>query len=330
MHVTPCYTTSSILGDDRGLSAHTVGIGRTLQRRSEVSGLSLRPALTAGFHLPGLRRWRAGAPSRSVALRPVRSGNFGAGGNDFPGQQAALGGLVPGNVAGDFPEKWSQCAGFAESAGFGQLQNRLVAAAQVASGDGQTGTGSLERSGRKACWGAEESGVRGRRAVNKALVLVAAQADGKGIGRIRLRHIPDTDRGTLHGFIVQSIEPGSAVVTDGLQACRELEDDILRPSNSKTSARRRRAFVTPGASGYFAVQTLVAGHSPRCNCSSSISKIIWTSSRSASTGASQPREENCSAVWLNRRFRFRRFHTIRSRITSCSGIRCHVHSPIPR
>jgi len=71
-------------------------------------------------------------------------------------------------------------------------------------------------------WGAEESGVRGRQAVKKALIIVAAQADGKGIGRIRLRHIPDTDRATLHGFIVQSIEPGSTVVTDGLQAYREL------------------------------------------------------------------------------------------------------------
>jgi transposase-like protein len=75
----------------------------------------------------------------------------------------------------------------------------------------------------EAYWGAEEAGVRGRQSVNKALLIVAAQADGKGIGRIRLRHIPDTQRATLHGFIVQSIEPGSTVVTDGLQAYRELE-----------------------------------------------------------------------------------------------------------
>jgi hypothetical protein len=75
----------------------------------------------------------------------------------------------------------------------------------------------------EAYWGAEESGVRGRQVVKKALIIVAAQADGKGIGRIRLGHIPDTDRTTLHGFIVQSIEPGSTVVTDGLQAYRELE-----------------------------------------------------------------------------------------------------------
>ena len=78
----------------------------------------------------------------------------------------------------------------------------------------------------EAYGGSEESGVRGRQVVKKALIIVAAQADGKGIGRIRLRHIPDTDRTTLHGFIDQSIEPGSTVVTDGLQAYRELGDYV--------------------------------------------------------------------------------------------------------
>ncbi|MGB8367799.1 MAG: IS1595 family transposase [Verrucomicrobiia bacterium] len=75
----------------------------------------------------------------------------------------------------------------------------------------------------EAYWGGEEAGVRGRQTADKALIVVAAQADGPGIGRIRLRHIPDTSRATLHGFIGQSIEPGSTVVTDGLQAYRELE-----------------------------------------------------------------------------------------------------------
>jgi len=75
----------------------------------------------------------------------------------------------------------------------------------------------------EACWGAEESGVRGRQTARKALIPVAAQADGTGIGRIRLRRVADTNRATLHGFIADSIEPGSTVVSDGLQACRELD-----------------------------------------------------------------------------------------------------------
>jgi transposase-like protein/predicted RNA-binding Zn-ribbon protein involved in translation (DUF1610 family) len=75
----------------------------------------------------------------------------------------------------------------------------------------------------EACWGGEEAGVRGRQSLTKALIVVAAEAAGKNIGRIRLRSIPDASRATLQGFIQQAIEPGSTVTTDGLQACRELE-----------------------------------------------------------------------------------------------------------
>lgn len=72
-------------------------------------------------------------------------------------------------------------------------------------------------------WGGEEEGVRGRQTLDKALIAVAAETDGRGIGRIRLRHIPDTSRATLHGFIAQAIEPHSTVQTDGLQAYRNLK-----------------------------------------------------------------------------------------------------------
>ena len=74
----------------------------------------------------------------------------------------------------------------------------------------------------EAYWGGEEEEVRGRQTYEKALIGVATEADGNGIGRIRLRHIPDTSRATLHGFITEAIEPGSTVQTDGLNAYREL------------------------------------------------------------------------------------------------------------
>jgi len=70
--------------------------------------------------------------------------------------------------------------------------------------------------------GGEEEGVVGRRTRTKALVIVAVEADGNGIGRIRLRQIPDAARIHLHGFIAESIEPGSTVLTDGLPAYLEL------------------------------------------------------------------------------------------------------------
>jgi len=67
-------------------------------------------------------------------------------------------------------------------------------------------------------WGSEEEGVVGRLTQDKALIVVAAEEDGEGIGRIRLRRIPGLTKARLHGFISQVIEPGSTVRTDGLPA----------------------------------------------------------------------------------------------------------------
>jgi transposase-like protein len=65
-------------------------------------------------------------------------------------------------------------------------------------------------------WGSEEEGVIGRLTEAKALIAVGAEEVGKGIGRIRLRRIPNATKSSLHGFIAESIEPGSTVRTDGL------------------------------------------------------------------------------------------------------------------
>jgi len=72
-------------------------------------------------------------------------------------------------------------------------------------------------------WGGEEEGAVGRLTEEKVLIMVAAEEDGKGIGRIRLRRVPDLTRTTLHGFIAQSIDLGSTVRTDGLNAYLEMK-----------------------------------------------------------------------------------------------------------
>jgi len=72
-------------------------------------------------------------------------------------------------------------------------------------------------------WGGEEEGVIGRLTEDKALLIIAAQEDGAGIGRIRMSRIPDLTKASLHGFIAQSVEPGSTVRTDGLNAYLGLE-----------------------------------------------------------------------------------------------------------
>ena len=48
----------------------------------------------------------------------------------------------------------------------------------------------------------------------KALIAVAAQEDGRGIGRIRMRRIADASAASLLSFVQDSIEPGSVVHTD--------------------------------------------------------------------------------------------------------------------
>jgi transposase-like protein len=62
--------------------------------------------------------------------------------------------------------------------------------------------------------GALEQGVRGRGALKKALIVVAAEEDGDGVGRIRLRRARDGSADTLQAFIDETIEPGSVVHTD--------------------------------------------------------------------------------------------------------------------
>lgn len=63
--------------------------------------------------------------------------------------------------------------------------------------------------------GGVAEGPRGRGSEGKALVVIAAQEDGKGIGRIRLARIADASAHSLRGFIKQAIEPGTVLHTDG-------------------------------------------------------------------------------------------------------------------
>jgi transposase-like protein len=63
--------------------------------------------------------------------------------------------------------------------------------------------------------GGFEEGARGRTLSKKALVVIAAEKDGQGIGRIRMRRVRNASADSLHSFIVDSVEAGSSVHTDG-------------------------------------------------------------------------------------------------------------------
>src|ERR1039457_6779944 len=63
--------------------------------------------------------------------------------------------------------------------------------------------------------GGPEEGARGRQTETKALVVIAAEEDGAGIGRIRMRRIADASAESLLPFVEEAVEPGSTVHTDG-------------------------------------------------------------------------------------------------------------------
>jgi len=65
--------------------------------------------------------------------------------------------------------------------------------------------------------GGEEPGVKGRQSVKKARIVVAVEIkEGDyGLGRIRIQHVPDFSATSLVPFVIQSMEEGSIVETDG-------------------------------------------------------------------------------------------------------------------
>ena len=73
-------------------------------------------------------------------------------------------------------------------------------------------------------WGAAEAGAWGRRKLNKVLIAVAVEQVGRrGLGRIRMRQIPDASAASLQGFVREAITPGSLNHTDGWVGYDRLE-----------------------------------------------------------------------------------------------------------
>lgn len=161
-------------------------------------------------------------PARSMALFGMPAGGLNDSGNGVSRQQAATDTLVSGDVA---DQNGVSALGLQRVLGLGSYKTawsvlHKLRRAMIRPGrDRLRGIVEVD----EAYWGGEEEGVRGRQTYEKALIAVAAEVDGQALGRIRLRHIPDVTRKTLHGFIAEAIEPGCTIQTDGLQAYRELQ-----------------------------------------------------------------------------------------------------------
>lgn len=88
--------------------------------------------------------------------------------------------------------------------------------------------------------GGDEERVHGRETHTKSLVAMAAEENGKSVGRIRLATIPDASGPSLLGFVAESIEPGSLIHTDGWEGYGGLTSKGFRhePTNISKSGKQ--------------------------------------------------------------------------------------------
>ena len=89
--------------------------------------------------------------------------------------------------------------------------------------------------------GGLEEGVRGRQTETKALVVIAAQEDGAGIGRIRMRCVPDASAKSLMAFVEDSVDLGSLIHTDGWPAYDPAESKGYRHRVTVLSGKKESA-----------------------------------------------------------------------------------------
>lgn len=84
--------------------------------------------------------------------------------------------------------------------------------------------------------GGTKPGKRGRGAAHKVLVVIAAQQDGKRIGRIRLQRVADASAENLNNAVKKSVEPNSIIQTDGWNGYKRLSKlgythDVIRQTS---------------------------------------------------------------------------------------------------
>ena len=89
--------------------------------------------------------------------------------------------------------------------------------------------------------GGEEEGLRGRLNLKKALVVVAAQEDGPGIGRIRLQQIIDASAESLVPFVQQVVAVGSVIHTDGWRGYHPLTGKGFHHDVTVVSGKKKTA-----------------------------------------------------------------------------------------
>lgn len=200
------------------VSAHDDGVRSAVPIGEGLPRVSVPFAVARRVPLPTL--WaneNLAAALGTMAVLRVCLSSLVDGGDGFPRHAYPTEGLASGPVVGDQSEEWGQCLGPAARLGAGELPDGLVLAAQTAAGYGAAGARPTLGKGRsrRDLLGCSRTGVWGRQTESKALIVVAAEEDGRGIGGIRMQRIPDASADSLMPFVKESIQPGSMVHTDG-------------------------------------------------------------------------------------------------------------------
>ena len=170
--------------------------------------------------------------------------DFGHGRDDFSGHADTVVSLVPGDVWVTTQKNGASALGLQRVLGLKSYETawtwmHKLRRAMVRPGrDLLTGRVEVDE-----CYiGGLEEGSPGRRNLEKALVVVAAQEDGPGIGRIRMRRIMDASGENLLPFVRASVAPGSVIHTDGWPGYQSLvsngfaHDITILKRNKKTAS----------------------------------------------------------------------------------------------
>ncbi len=106
--------------------------------------------------------------------------------------------------------------------------------------------------------GGLEAGGGRRHLGKKALVVIAAEVRGRAIGRIRMQRVADASADSLLTFVQHAVQPGSVVITDGLQSYRRPAQARLspRPESAPWSWRVGRGGLASRPPGRVAPQAL--------------------------------------------------------------------------
>ena len=157
--------------------------------------------------------------------------------------------------------------------------------------------------------GGPEEGLPGRLTLEKTLVVVAAQEDGPGIGRIRMRQILDASAESLVPFVQDAVEPGSIIHTDGWLGYLPLEKKGYEHEVSFLRGKKKTALqLMPRVHRGIALlkRWLMGTHQGGRSVTNTLITTS-TSSLSDSTDAGQKAAESSSSVSCSRPSRSSRY-----------------------